>query len=371
MKKFFALESIRGIAALIIAFAHFDKMILNSRHFSRPALAVDLFFILSGFILGYNYFNKFRNNAVSLKKYTLKRLARLYPLHIFTLFILLFFYLGTTILENLQTGNPLLEYFPVIKDGRNYSDGYIKTFVINLLFVNGSGLNRFDATWNYPSWSTSSEFFVCLLLYPFCKIISTKIRKLIYISSIGLSYFLLAIFIGHLSSHSSNLFGFISVGLLRVIGGFFIGVWMLEVFSRIGNSIKILPFTLIEIFLYSLIAFLIVRGDYPYVDFSAIPIISGVIFISAFERGYITKFLSKKSWVFLGGLSYSIYLNHVFVIGLFQYFQLFSIIGSISKSNFVIITLNTILYFIILIGLSTLTFFYLEKPLRTYLYKKI
>lgn len=46
-------------------------------------LAVDFFFVLSGFVLTHTYL--YRKNPVTFLEFTLHRLARLYPLHIFTL----------------------------------------------------------------------------------------------------------------------------------------------------------------------------------------------------------------------------------------------------------------------------------------------
>ena len=47
---------------------------------------VDFFFVLSGFVISLNYFNKInsKNDLINFQK---KRFLRLYPLHILTLFI--------------------------------------------------------------------------------------------------------------------------------------------------------------------------------------------------------------------------------------------------------------------------------------------
>ena len=58
--------------------------------FSKGYLGVDFFFILSGFIISLNYSDKIL--SISSVKYFLKRrFLRIYPLHIFSLLVLVFF----------------------------------------------------------------------------------------------------------------------------------------------------------------------------------------------------------------------------------------------------------------------------------------
>lgn len=90
------LDGLRGVAALIVVAFHLfetystgtDAQILNHGY-----LAVDFFFILSGFVIGYAYDDRW--NRMSLGDFFKRRLVRLHPLVIFgTLIGALMFYLG-------------------------------------------------------------------------------------------------------------------------------------------------------------------------------------------------------------------------------------------------------------------------------------
>ncbi len=73
-----SLHGLRGVAALSVLFAHTIHGPLS------PSLGVVLFFVLSGFLMGYLYFNK-EASPTSVGKYAVARLARIYPLFAFVI----------------------------------------------------------------------------------------------------------------------------------------------------------------------------------------------------------------------------------------------------------------------------------------------
>lgn len=86
------LDSVRGIAASLVVIYHFigwrweEHIEYNiASMFFNGADAVSFFFVLSGFVLSYKYFQ--RNATLSIKKYVFKRFLRLYPAFIFTVLI--------------------------------------------------------------------------------------------------------------------------------------------------------------------------------------------------------------------------------------------------------------------------------------------
>ena len=72
-----ALDGLRGVAALLVAFYHFTF----TRTPSHGYLAVDLFFMLSGFVLAAVYEERFRA-GMTFGEFMTKRLARLYPVYL-------------------------------------------------------------------------------------------------------------------------------------------------------------------------------------------------------------------------------------------------------------------------------------------------
>ncbi|WP_373454878.1 acyltransferase family protein [Haemophilus haemolyticus] len=86
-KHIIELDSWRGIMALLVAIFHYTV----PNNFVSAELAVDFFFILSGIVIQKSYFDK----EMSSTEFFIKRLYRLYPLHLFSLIILLFLFLST------------------------------------------------------------------------------------------------------------------------------------------------------------------------------------------------------------------------------------------------------------------------------------
>jgi len=85
---FAALDGFRGVFALLVAVHHSAWFsYLNYRTFIDQAFVViDLFFAFSGFLLYTLYHNKLGNKA-ECTAFMKRRFARLYPLHLFMLFV--------------------------------------------------------------------------------------------------------------------------------------------------------------------------------------------------------------------------------------------------------------------------------------------
>ena len=77
------LESLRGFAAIAVALFHFsNSSFLTENPFIHNAeTMVDFFFVLSGFVIAYNYFDRIVDLS-SLVDFQVKRFWRLYPLHL-------------------------------------------------------------------------------------------------------------------------------------------------------------------------------------------------------------------------------------------------------------------------------------------------
>ncbi len=180
--KFETLDTLRGLAALVIAVFHFSSEWAGY-------LAVDFFLVLSGFVLSHSYL--YKEATISPVKFISHRISRLYPLHLFTLvaFILIYYFVNDAL--------------------PSYKDGTIFTFIQNLTLTQNIGFNPSKITFNSPSWSISVEFWVNILFVLFVTR-KTRSSTLFFIALIGL----LVIYgnTGHLDTHSSNYFTFINSG---------------------------------------------------------------------------------------------------------------------------------------------------------------
>jgi peptidoglycan/LPS O-acetylase OafA/YrhL len=74
------LDGIRGIAAFFVVFRHSDMMLGMATY--RSYLAVDLFFLLSGFVIAHAYEARLRSGALYFKDFVRIRIIRLYPVYL-------------------------------------------------------------------------------------------------------------------------------------------------------------------------------------------------------------------------------------------------------------------------------------------------
>jgi peptidoglycan/LPS O-acetylase OafA/YrhL len=139
------LDSIRGIAALAIVILHFSFLIpaIASPVTHEFYLAVDVFFVLSGFVMVYVYGPAFllEVRPRDVGTFLWARLSRIYPLHLATLAALVFLYVAQAI----HRGGPTLG-----------EPEDMHALVYNLLLLHGPWIDH--PNWNAPSWSISVEW---------------------------------------------------------------------------------------------------------------------------------------------------------------------------------------------------------------------
>ena len=91
------LDGLRGVAAMIVVAFHLLETYSKGPAYqvlNHGYLAVDFFFVLSGFVIGYAYDDRW--NRMSLKGFFKRRLVRLHPMVIMgSLIGALFFYFGS------------------------------------------------------------------------------------------------------------------------------------------------------------------------------------------------------------------------------------------------------------------------------------
>jgi len=158
------LTSTRFVAAMAVLLGHFADLLtlppLVSRMISG-GIGVSFFFVLSGFILCYRYWDTFVDgiNADKFRRYFVARIARVYPLYVVALVLITGLYLTIVALR------PGTIDFP---------PNPLVSWLANLLavqtFAPTSVTQQF---WNGPGWSISTEFAFYLLL-PFILAVLAK-----------------------------------------------------------------------------------------------------------------------------------------------------------------------------------------------------
>ncbi len=74
------LDGLRGVAALIVIGFHLFECYPDDHIFSHGYLAVEFFFILSGFVIGYAYDERWKNNTMTISEFLKRRVVRLHPM---------------------------------------------------------------------------------------------------------------------------------------------------------------------------------------------------------------------------------------------------------------------------------------------------
>src|ERR1700678_3300311 len=129
--------------------------------FEKSYLMVDLFFVMSGFIMLHVYGRGFSRGLAkeNVRHFLVARFARTYPLHLFALLLLV------VIVRYLTSwGNPAI----VLEQPRD--------ILPNVFLLQSFGVCHIY-NWNIPSWSISAEW-GAYLLFPFLTLWISRQRKL-------------------------------------------------------------------------------------------------------------------------------------------------------------------------------------------------
>jgi peptidoglycan/LPS O-acetylase OafA/YrhL len=88
--RFHVLDGMRGLAAILVTLHHYyycsESRAPSSAHLRGTFLAVDFFFILSGFVICHSYGEKLLG-GMRPADYLARRIARLYPIMVFGLLL--------------------------------------------------------------------------------------------------------------------------------------------------------------------------------------------------------------------------------------------------------------------------------------------
>lgn len=292
------LTPLRGLAALWVILYHFSCQYfpqLNAepvtKAISKGYLAVDLFFLLSGFVLTHVYLTSFAQKVTTdgYRDFVAARVARIYPLHLFVLGLFLVAEIGFA-----RTFPPMPLEGP---------QSLVALFA-NLALVQGLGAGQLS--WNYPSWSISIEFMAYLifpLVLPLLWSAARYVRVLVMVV-------LLAVIIGvaQIAHHHLNQWDG-PLALLRCLPEFFLGSLAYAIY-RSGVLAVLLEKDAVLLAAFATVGLAMHLGA-P--DIWAVPLFLLLILAGVSNRQRIATLLNVRPLVWLGDISYSIYLVHGFV----------------------------------------------------------
>ncbi len=410
--RFRALDGLRGLAIILVLLNHINPQYIVSAFpfldwiglFSSGVTGVSFLFVLSGFLMAYLYPQPKDGLAFLQKRYT-----RIFPLflsmcafmfffslfsklswyeYIFVLFaiaiavhciwvygiqkirkqhfsrILFFLFLG------LQVGVGILYAFWIMRKPAIYfgqilppltREGFIGLVNATLTFPLGNYIPMLDGVY----WSLASEI-LFYVLYPFIIVplvwlLVAKKRTIKIFFLLSLIPFLAAVDIlsRHLfvlSTLQFSLFYYFATGialayLYKKYKSFFAGIP--DVLSKNLSILLVIVFFLTIIVIHLLDSFTTSDAG-PWIRLLfAIPL-TCLIAVALNTKTSIGKFLSNKFLVFIGSISYSIYLSHAAVIHI--------ITSILPATNILSNTIVLILCIIVSIVVSWCLYILLEKP---------
>jgi peptidoglycan/LPS O-acetylase OafA/YrhL len=310
--RYTALDAWRGLAALSVVYGHQTAGRLGASLFIAFYLAVDFFFVLSGFVLAHRYWDELVRDRKPFLPVVIARFARLYPAHVFVLFALLIGF-GIEAIPAYRGGAPLLaawrEAIPPFPGGPGFS-----TFILNLLLLQNVGLTPTGLTWNVPSWSISVEFFGSLAVLGLVAVWRTPGVR-IALSAVACAGYALVLVFKHgiLDATYETLWHSVNLGLVRAAAGIAAGVLCL-LFARRYLSPRTpgpLAATLLELLAIACVLALLIRPEYHDTRDTLFPLAALVLVaIFSLECGAVSRMLGSAPLVYVGSLSYAIYLVH-------------------------------------------------------------
>jgi peptidoglycan/LPS O-acetylase OafA/YrhL len=341
------LDGLRGIFALLVVAHHHnafkDSVFYNNFFVINSDLFVDFFFVLSGFVIALNYYNRIDTKEDFLK-FLKKRFIRLYPLLFYTEVIFLIFSI-------------IGGFSPYKNSGELGFDYYFYSVLDTLTFMGSTPIFGAWAGLNYPSWSISAEmisyvaFGLVLIIFKLNKSMAFAITTL-----------LCSVFI---ISRGNYMLAY-DYGFVRGIFCFCLGIFTYNILKNntFHLSAMEIPFLLSVIFAMYIVhryELSLWKMAFPFLFAAGV-----IIFCSS--SGIVTKLLLTKPFQYLGRISYSIYLNHAIVLIILNV-VLFRILGlppteAMIGCSLLISMICTIVY-------SHFTYEWIEKKFSNYLRTKL
>ncbi|TWW00245.1 acyltransferase family protein [Chitinophaga pinensis] len=385
-RYFFSLDAIRGFAALIVVLCHWQFYFYTDQTLQTKPLeelglplfpylsifyhhaffAVDLFFLLSGFIFFWFYADKIADKKTPFGNFMCYRITRLYPVHLITLIAI-----------------ALVQYVMFGMNGHTFiiqnNDTY--HFLLNLLVIHSWGFEKTPALngFNGPSWSVSVELLLYLLFFLIAwkrlhrnkglivaMIVAGAVIQYIY-SMIGQGIY--SFFLGGLTYH---IYAWMTEKkqlhrIANVVSIAAIALWIIVVTEYAFSYIRDFSMPLLKTVLpgkdeaFHTALFNLSRNTFFRTIISPITILT--LALTETTRGGL-----KIKWMLvLGNASYALYLLHFPLMVTF--FIMADVLG-ISKEVFHS-PLTLLTFYAVLIPLSILTHYYFELPIQDLFRKRL
>jgi peptidoglycan/LPS O-acetylase OafA/YrhL len=304
-------EGARGLAALLVALFHLGLGEPAILKIPAGYLFVDLFFVLSGFLICASYAHKLGPPG-GLPSFLVRRIGRLLPL------LLVATVAYVAVLDTGMLVHRLLDPTRQV----SYMVPTLKELLATLTMTHSLGL--FDhVILNYASWSISTEFYAYLVFALLCLLLRGRVRQLAF-AAVALAAWLVSAWASvrlRQCLHWGGCFDLtFDYGYWRCLAGFFLGALFSQLRPRallrgmpalVQGTVQGLAQGLA---LAALLAMFLLVRRWPALGLGA-PLLFGLLLLSVrADRGPLAALLGMNALQVLGRHSYSVYLMHPVIL---------------------------------------------------------
>ncbi|MEX4038364.1 acyltransferase [Haemophilus influenzae] len=340
------IDGLRAIAVISVIIYH-----LNENWLSGGFLGVDIFFVISGFLITGIIITEIQQNSFSLKQFYTRRIKRIYPAFI-TVMALVSFIASVIFIYN---------DFNKLRKTIELAIAFLSNFYLGLTqgyFDLSANENPVLHIW---SLAVEEQYY---LIFPLILILAyKKFREIKVLFIITLILFFILLATSFVSAnfykevlHQPNIYYLSNLRFPELLVGSLLAIYhnlsnKVQLSKQVNNILAILSTLLLFSCLF------LMNNDIAYIPGITLilPCIFTALIIHTTSQNNIVKLcLSNKAIVFIGKISYSLYLYHWIFIA-FAYY----ITGEkqINNQSIAIVIVLTIIY-------SVLSYYLIEQPIR-------
>jgi peptidoglycan/LPS O-acetylase OafA/YrhL len=312
-----ALAGARALPPLLLVLYHYHEahgyqhVRLFDVFVAKGYLWVEFFFALSGFILVHVYAAHARFDYTDFLK---ARLARLYPLHLFTLLSMLamvLFFRWLAAMGGYISIYDLPGYHP-------YASFW--SFIGNLFLVQAWDLFP-RLSWNGVSWFVSVEWFLCLIFPLYLWIARGRTWRGAALIAAGFAILWIMI---HRSKHGLDIT--FDYGIVRGLADFAVGVGLAILYRALksrGDALAEHWHSAAQALVLAALFYAIYHTGWSHtpLDYWLLPPMFALILALAFDRGLVARFFRSRPLRLLGEWSFAIYMGQTTFLQLLRVFE--------------------------------------------------
>jgi peptidoglycan/LPS O-acetylase OafA/YrhL len=258
-----------------------------------------MFFMLSGFVMTHVYYQRFTKSVSdNYWSFIVARIARVYPLHV----IIVLLFVATAAASNLTSISlhDSLQNIPI------HGSRSLEALIANIFML--QGLKAGNLSWNYPAWSISVEF-IAYLLFPLALPMIWRASNWVRVI-IGFGLFVLLVLLACLTQNDFDQWDG-PITLLRCLPEFALGSLFYCAYRVAPES----PWFARDAIAFGLVATIVVALHVDAPDLIVTCLFAALILAAVLNSGSFSQLANTPALIWLGGISYSLYLIH----GLLQF----------------------------------------------------